>query len=221
MNAKKCCFTIFAGGNGDRLDFDLLLNGESIPYNPNPVFLGITFDEKLCFNTHFENLRIRALKRLNILRIFSHKSWHINRKTLTNIYSALIGSIFDYSFFSSACISDTSLGLVQRIQNRAIRCIHRLKWDSPTKDLFSISGILFIRERFFQLGARYILKAICNKNLFLCQLIREYIRSMSAITARGHIMSTPLCYITSLIALSFACIVFIRMSFFCFYCFFK
>jgi hypothetical protein len=221
MNAKKCCFTIFAGGNGDRLDFDLLLNGESIPYNPNPVFLRITFDEKLCFNTHFENLRIRALKRLNILRIFSHKSWHINRKTLTNIYSALIGSIFDYSFFSSACISDTSLGLVQRIQNRAIRCIHRLKWDSPTKDLFSISGILFIRERFFQLGARYILKAICNKNLFLCQLIREYIRSMSAITARGHIMSTPLCYITSLIALSFACIVFIRMSFFCFYCFFK
>jgi hypothetical protein len=106
---------LFSGGNGDRLDFDLQLNGESIPYNPNPVFLGITFDEKLCFNTHFENLGIRALKRLNILRIFSHKSCYFNRKTLTNIYSALIGSIFDYSFFSGTCISDTSLGLVQRI----------------------------------------------------------------------------------------------------------
>ena len=67
-----------------------------------------------------------------------------------------------------------------------------------------------------QLGARYILKAVSNKNLFLCQLIREYIRSMSAITARGHTMSTPLFYIASLIALSFACIVFIRMYVFCF-----
>ena len=50
------------------LEFDLLLNGESIPYNPNPAFLGVTFDERLCFNMHFENLRTRALSRLNIIK---------------------------------------------------------------------------------------------------------------------------------------------------------
>ena len=121
MNAKKCCFTIYSQGGGNGLDFDLRLNEESIPYNPNPVFLGITFDEYLCFNSHFENLRIRALKRLNIIKIFSYKSWHINRKTLTNIYRALIGSIFDYSFFTVACVAPTNLGLIQRIHNRAIR----------------------------------------------------------------------------------------------------
>ena len=128
--------------------FDLRLNEESIPYNPNPVFLGITFDEYLCFNSHFENLRIRALKRLNIIKIFSHKSWHINRKTLTNIYRALIGSIFDYSFFTVACVAPTNLGLIQRIQNRAIRCIYKLKWDSPTNELFPTSGVIFLREMF-------------------------------------------------------------------------
>ena len=65
------------------MEFDLRLNSESIPYNPNPVFLGITFDERLCFNKHFENLRARALSRLNIIKIFSHKSWHLSKKTLT------------------------------------------------------------------------------------------------------------------------------------------
>ena len=48
MNGKKCCFTIYSQWGGNGLDFDLRLNEESIPYNPNPVFLGITFDDYLC-----------------------------------------------------------------------------------------------------------------------------------------------------------------------------
>ena len=47
MNAKKCFYTIFS--NCD-LEFDLKLNSEFIPYNPNPVFLGITFDKKFVFS---------------------------------------------------------------------------------------------------------------------------------------------------------------------------
>ena len=60
MNAKKCCYTIFSNGGRGGMEFDLRLNSESIPYNSHPVFLGITFDESLCFNKHFENLRTSA-----------------------------------------------------------------------------------------------------------------------------------------------------------------
>ena len=42
------------------------------------------------------------------------------------LYRALIGSIFDYSFFTVACVAPTNLGLIQRIQNRAIRCKYKL-----------------------------------------------------------------------------------------------
>ena len=101
------------------------MNGKSIPYTPNPTFLGITFDERLTFKVHFENLRIRALKRLNIIKIFSHKSWHLNKATLTNIYRALMGSIFDYSLFIVACCSNLCIDRIQTTQNRAIRCIYR------------------------------------------------------------------------------------------------
>jgi hypothetical protein len=69
------------------MEFDLRLNSESItPFRItlNLFFLGITFDESLCFNTHFENLRARALIRLNIIQIFSHKSWHLTRPFIRN-----------------------------------------------------------------------------------------------------------------------------------------
>ena len=192
---------------------DLRLNGDPIPYNPNPIFLGITFDEGLCFNKHFANLRVRALKRLNIIKIFSHKSWHLNYSTLKNIYRALIGSIFDYSFFSIACVSETNLGLIQRVQNRAIRTIYKLKWDTPTDSLFSISSILLIKDRFLQLGVRYLMKTTMYKNKFIAVLTSEYLRSWSAIT-NGLSLSTPLCYFLGFINLIYAAIA--CMSIFCY-----
>ena len=68
MNAKKYCYTIYSNASKGDLEFYLLLNRESFPYNPNPVFLRVTFDERLCFNKHFENIRTRALSRLNIIQ---------------------------------------------------------------------------------------------------------------------------------------------------------
>ncbi|RNA36350.1 hypothetical protein BpHYR1_020758 [Brachionus plicatilis] len=62
MNASKCCYTIFSGGGRGRLKMDLRLSGDLIPYNPNPLLLGVTFDEYLCFNKQFQNLRKDSYK---------------------------------------------------------------------------------------------------------------------------------------------------------------
>ena len=53
MNAKKCLYIIFTKGTRKGLEFDFQLNGESILYNPNPIFLGITFDERVCFKGYY------------------------------------------------------------------------------------------------------------------------------------------------------------------------
>ena len=164
--------------------------------------LGITFDEHLNFNKHYEILRARALKRLNIIKIFSHKSWLLSKASLVRIYGALVGSIFDYSFFTVASVSDTSLRRIQSIQNRSIRCIYRLKWDSPTTELPEISGLIPIRSRFIKLGGRYLTKCIIFKNELTSVLIEEYVRSFSAITAGEKFLSTPLCLFTSLVTLA-------------------
>jgi len=101
----------------------LNLNHGVIPYSSNPVFLGVTFDEFLNFGTHADDL----LKRLNKIKIFSHKSWHLSHMTLKGIYNAIIGSIFTYSFFTVARITKTNMDRLQRVQSRAIRSIY-----SPT-----------------------------------------------------------------------------------------
>ena len=69
------------------------MNNEFNPYNPYTVFWELLL-------TNFANLRARALRRLNIIKIFSKKNLHINSKTLITVFGSLVGSIFEYSFFS-------------------------------------------------------------------------------------------------------------------------
>jgi hypothetical protein len=210
MNAKKCCY-IFFSNKPVTTKIELKLNNELIPYNSKPVFLGITFDEKLCFADHIESLKTRALKRINIIKIFCHKSWHLSHETLINIYKALIGSIFNYSFFCVKNVSESNIKKLQIIQDKAIKCIFKLQWNTASFSLPKISGLILIRQRLTQLGCKYIVKAILNKNCFIVELIGEYFMSRSSIK-RNSMISTPLCLFTFIISLSYALQLFIYLS---------
>jgi hypothetical protein len=57
MNASKYCYTIFSGaGSKNKEKFEMNFVNGNIPYNSNPVFLGVTFDEFLNFRNHAESL---------------------------------------------------------------------------------------------------------------------------------------------------------------------
>ena len=218
MNAKKCVYTIFSNGNG-KISLNLKLYNEIIPYNPNPLFLGIIFDECLCFNKHYEYLQERSLKRLNIIKIFSHKSWHLSHKTLCNIFKALIGSIFNYSFFTLANVSENSKNKLQRVQNRAIRCIFKMEWNCLNSELYKQSGILPINQRFIQLGCRYLTRALTHNN-FIIDMTKEFLWSRSGLQRVGKKL-TPIGTIFSYISISYAVLSWLFMSGFCISLFYK
>ena len=115
-------------------------------------------------------------------------------------------SFFDYSFFIVAYCSNLCLDRIQTTQNRAIRCIYRLKWNSPTDHFFSLSGVLPLRARFLQLEARYLLKSLFFKNPFTALLVSEYKRSFSEITCKFK-LSTPLCYFLSVMSIVYCFLV--------------
>ena len=109
--------------------------------------------------------------------------------------------------------------LVQRVQNRAIRCIYKLPWDSPTDQLFLISGILPIRQRFTQLGSRYLAKALYFKKSFIINLVAEYIDSKSSITSRFK-LNTPLCVFCSMVTITLCFFLTLAMNIHIFFCLF-
>ena len=87
-----------------------------------------------------------------------------------NIYNSLIGSIFNYAFFTLANISKVTEKLIQRVQNRAIRCIYRLDWNCLNSDIFKISNVLPIKSRFRQLGSRYLARSILHNRFIIINI---------------------------------------------------
>ncbi len=180
MAPSKCQYTVFSKGNRANKVFGAKLFGEAIPYEANPISLGITFDPTLSFKEHISSIKNKCSSRLNIIKIFSHKSWSLTRETLVSIYRSLIGSVIDYAFFMNSQLSDILLKAVQVIQNNAMRVIFKQPFDATTNTLCTLSGLSRVEERMFDLNERFFESALAAPNELILDLAWGFKRSFSA-----------------------------------------
>ena len=103
---------------------------------------------------------------------------------MKSIYIALVGSIYDYSFFTLANVSKTTLQKLQVIQNSAFRWIHHLPWRIRVTVILEVSQMRTVRERMISLGCRYILKAF-QTNPLIQQMIAEFMNTRAKYTVFG------------------------------------
>ena len=191
MNAKKCTYTIFSRGNTDT-DFCFPFNGSKISEDKEPKLLGVVLDQRLTFGKHVDYIRDRCASRLNILRIIAHKSWRLSTRTLLVTYQCLIGSIIDYSAFSHSCISQTNMHKLQTIQNKSIRIILHLPYDTNTLTYNFTHGISTIKSRLLYLTNKYLCYALQKNTPLIANLFAEFIDSYNSIICDNN-CTTPIC----------------------------
>ena len=204
MAPEKCSYIIFSGNPSKNQKLSLNLLKKNIPYTDNPIFLGIKFDESLCFNSHIEFIRSRCQDRINIIKILSHRSWKLSIKTLTGIYNALVGSIIDYSFFILNLVSNTNMHKLQVLQNITFKSIHHLPYDTPSNIFFKILAEIkvdTIEARYSELFIRYIKKSLTFRNDLIIDLVRDFVdvfvESSRADQLESSSYKTPLCLVSS------------------------
>ena len=105
---------------------------QNIPYSKH---LGVTLQQNLKWDKHFEEISIKANKRLDILNLLSFK---LSRNSLEILYFTFVRSVLEYSneLFSNA--TKENLELFDKIQKRAgkirgtssIKIYTELSWES-------------------------------------------------------------------------------------------
>ena len=184
MAPTKCTYTIFSKRSTnleeDQKVLAPVMFGVPIPYEANPTTLGVTFDEKLNFTEQVKLIKGKCSKRLNLIRILSHKSWQLKTKTLVSLYRSLIGSIIEYSSFISSLISTTKEKTIQAIQNKAMRAIFKKPYSEKTENLCKVSGLPLVKDRLSELNHRYFEKAISNKNALIVPQIEQFLKTFSS-----------------------------------------
>ena len=91
LNPEKTKVIIFSKSQtAIKAEPDLPLYGDLLSYYPQIKFLGITFDNRVIFTKHFEEMLERCNQDFHRLRILVNKKWGPSPTTILQIYKQCV-----------------------------------------------------------------------------------------------------------------------------------
>ena len=134
----------------------LSLYGDLLSYYPHIKFLAITFDIRMTFIKHFEEILECCNQKFHLLRILVNKKWGPSPTTILQIYKQCVRPIFEYGIVSTITVSDTIIKKKQRVQNSFIRLALGLPKYVSARLLHEASGLPYVRERLITVGQNHL-----------------------------------------------------------------
>ena len=129
-----------------KVEFNLTLYGETLKIYPRVKFLGITFNSKLTFQLHFEDILEHCNNRYHCLRLLANKKWGPSPATLIQIYKQCVRPIFEYGSLLTITALDHIISKIQCLQNKFIwLSLHLPKYILP-KLLHDSTGLPYVKD---------------------------------------------------------------------------
>jgi hypothetical protein len=148
----------FYRGKNRHDDLRLLLYGQLITPKESTRYLGMIFDNRLEWNHHIASVKEDCMKKSNILKNISRKTWGSDRITLLRLYRTLIIPKLDYGCEAYASARDWTLAKLDPVHNCAIRLCTGAFKSSPVVSLYTESGEPPLKTRREKLLVRYLLR---------------------------------------------------------------
>ena len=140
----------------------LSLYGDLCSYYPHIKFLGITFDNRMTFIKHFEEILERCNQKFHRLRILVNKKWGPSPTTILQIYKQCVRPIFAYGIIYTITVSESVINKIRRVQNSFIRLALRLPRYVSARLLHEASGLPYVRERLSTVGQNHLARVHVN-----------------------------------------------------------
>ena len=160
---------------------NITLNGELMTYDSVVKFLGLYFDSGLTWKPHLQQLKIKGIQALNILKVVSGYAWGADQSTLLKLYGSLCKSKINYAcqIYSSASV--TNLKMLDVVHNQALRICTGAYRTSPVESLNVTAGERPLNLQRELLSINYYLKtqgfpdSLAFKILGNFSLIKNYL----------------------------------------------
>ena len=151
LNAKKTKCIEFALPNVNKRDLSLEIKGETLNVSESAIFLGLTIDSKLQWNTHLEALADKlssaafAIKKVRQLT---------DVETARLVYYSYFHSILCYGMLLWGSASDINSIFI--LQKRAVRYIYTLRARDSLRDVFKDAGIITVASQFIYYNILFV-----------------------------------------------------------------
>ena len=163
LNSEKTKVVIFSKSRSAiRAEPALSLYGDLLLYYPHIKFSGITFDNRMTFTKHFEEILERCSNKFHCLRILVNKKWGPSPTTILQIYKQCVRPIFEYGIVSTITVSESIINKMQRVQNSLIRLTLCLPKYVSACLIHEASGLPYVRERLITVGQNHLARMHAN-----------------------------------------------------------
>ncbi len=159
ISPSKSSATIFTTFNQELTEeLPIFINGEQVPTESKPKFLGVTFDSLLSFKHHADNLKTKVQTKNNVLKALSGTSWGMDKEVLLNTYKSIGQSQLNYACpIWTPNLSKTSWDNLQVAQNTALRTATGCTKMTGIDHLHTESKIMYVKPHCEMISKQYLL----------------------------------------------------------------
>ena len=120
------------------------MNGELIPYSDSVVYLGVTLDKELKWQTHIDNKILKAKRLLMKMASITQSYWGPQPKLMRWMYTGIVRPVVSYAamVWAHQIEDDTVEDKLRTLNRRAINTMVKIPRSTPTRGLEIILDIL-------------------------------------------------------------------------------
>ena len=148
LNATKTMTTLFTPDPAEySTTLRLKIDDTILPTETHPKILGLTFDPKLTFNRHIDNVTTKAKKTLKIIKALTSTTWGKQKETLLTTYKTITRPVLEYgATIYGPIATKTQTTKLQTVQNTALRTATGCTADTNIQHLHDETETLPIAE---------------------------------------------------------------------------
>ncbi|GBM10128.1 hypothetical protein AVEN_258736-1 [Araneus ventricosus] len=162
--------------------FHIYFRGCSIPWVNIGRFLGIQYAANFSFRSHIEQLKIKAIKKLNVIKALASPRWGASASDLLRICNACIIQAIEYGAHTVGMTNKKGFESLQVIQNNIIRFAFGLPRWTPIPILHKVSNEINIPLRFDKRNMAFFIEQFSD---------RAFTEVSSSIRDSNSIISNP------------------------------
>ena len=140
---ESTCFSL----SPEKWKETLKLDGQEIPKQATPTYLGVKMDKTLTWGPHIEDIEKKATKKLNIMRKLAGTNWGADKNILKQVYTSTVRPHLEYASTAWTTAAKSNTKKLDKVQNKGLRVITGGMKTTPLIEMEKTTGLQTLEER--------------------------------------------------------------------------
>ena len=161
---EKCSITFFTPDKSrqSKIHPQVSIARSAIPLDKTPRILGVRLDTHYTFSSHAMDVVRFCKNKLRTLRALAGSGWGCQKEVLLRAYKTYVEPCINYAApIWAPNVSASSISLIQRIQNRALRIATGCHMASSLSHIHQEAKFAFTSDHLSMLCSQFLASSLC------------------------------------------------------------